>query len=358
MSAVASGNAISWNIVQKNLRPGYTVKERLSRKIAGLAKLLVHFPPETLHLQVVLEKLEKKGIFTAKLTLRLPSNILHAEKSGGALLHAVDSAINALTREIKRLKAELRGDYRWKRPARRSRLKAEKALMFSEPMEAGSGPQSAADVVADLLAAHDEHLLAHARRALRMAELTGELPTGAFDPRDIVDEAARRCLAYPEAKPAGVTYEQWFYRLIREEIEQQKRRFAEELKLRVPPLIREREANDDEAEGYDAEQPLDLITREIQPDEDLPEERLVDPAVPPPDTAAAGRELVWLLQQHVKDWPPFEREIFELHYLVGFNLGDIAMIHQNTEKEVEDLLGKIQLRLRDFLRRTAAIRST
>ena len=356
MSVIASGNAINWNIVQKNLSPGYTVKETLSRKIAGLAKLLGHFPPETLHLQVVLEKHPKKGTYATKLTLRLPSNILHAEKSDGDLLHAIDSAINALKREVQSVKASMRGDYRWKRPARRARLNEEKSLIFSEPMEEGAGPQSEADVVADLLAAHNEHLLAHAGRALRMAELTGELPAGAIEAHDIVDEAARICLAHPETKPGGVTYEQWFYRLIREETERQRLRFAEEFRLRAVPLPRGKELNA-EVEGYDAEQPLDLITREIESGEDLPEERLPDPTLPPPDAAVAGSELVELLQREVKEWPPLEREIFELHYLVGFDLGDLAMIHHQPEKEVKTLVGKIQLRLREFLRRTAATRA-
>jgi hypothetical protein len=46
MALIAAGsNAISWNIVNKNLSPGITVKNKLSRKIAVLAKHLVHFPP-------------------------------------------------------------------------------------------------------------------------------------------------------------------------------------------------------------------------------------------------------------------------------------------------------------------------
>jgi len=36
-----------------------------------------------------LEKLEKRGTYTVRLTLRLPSNILHAEKSDKDLLHAI-----------------------------------------------------------------------------------------------------------------------------------------------------------------------------------------------------------------------------------------------------------------------------
>jgi ribosomal subunit interface protein len=356
MSIAVRHNAIKWNIVSKNFSPGFSVKEKLAHKIAGVGKHLVHFSPETLHLQVMLEKQAKTGSHTVRLTLRLPSNILHAEKSDKDLLHAIDTAIAALESEVKSLKAELRGDYRWKRPVRRARLRAEETLFFSEPMEAGAGPQSQADMVADLLAAHEEHLLAHARRGVRMAELSGELPTGAVDARDIVDEAARICLEHPGNKPDALTHEQWFYQLIREELVRQCREFAEEQQFRTePPGVRQ-PSMDDEAEGYDAENPLDLITQEIEPEENLPEERIVDPAVVPPYAAIAGKELVEWLQQEVKRWSASEQEVFELHFLVGFDAGDIAMIRHERKEETEALVATIQVRLRDFLRRASAER--
>ena len=153
MPVIAAPNTITWNIVNRNLTPGNTVREKLHRKIAKLRKHLVHFPPDTLHLQVVLEKLAKKEMYAVRLTLRLPSNILHAEKSDEDLLDAIDDATSALEREVDSLKAGMRGDYRWKRPAWRAGLRTEKSVAFSEPMEEGAGPQSDTEVVAELLAA-------------------------------------------------------------------------------------------------------------------------------------------------------------------------------------------------------------
>jgi DNA-directed RNA polymerase specialized sigma24 family protein len=48
-----------------------------------------------------------------------------------------------------------------------------------------------------------------------------------------------------------------------------------------------------------------------------------------------------------------EREIFELHYLSGFEAGEIAMIRKQPKAEIESLINKIQLRLREFMRRAA-----
>ncbi|MEI9898110.1 MAG: HPF/RaiA family ribosome-associated protein [Chthoniobacter sp.] len=346
--SVTISNAIGWNIVSKNVSLGYTAKAALSRKVAKLSRHLAGFAPETLHLQVLLEKLPKKGSFTARLTLRLPSHILHAEKSAEDLLAAIDAATLALDREVESLRSKMRGDYRWKRPAWRARLNEEKTLLFSEPVEDETGPQISAEVLSALIAAHDAHLLAHARRVLRMAELTDDIPVGATDPRDSVDEAVRICLAEPERKPRDLTYEEWLYRLIGEETSRQIRQFVEESRLRHFPMDGIRPSKDD---GYDAESPLQIIAEELTPDEDLPEERIPDPRAIPPGLEVSGQELVRILEQEVKNWRPEERKIFELHYLVGFDDAEIAAIRAQSKEEVGAHIDQIQLRLREFLRR-------
>jgi DNA-directed RNA polymerase specialized sigma24 family protein/ribosome-associated translation inhibitor RaiA len=348
-----TSNAISWNIVKKDVDPGFTVKATLSRKVAKLTRRLAGFAPETLHLQVLLERLPRKRAFTAKFTLRLPSHILHSEKSAENLPAAIDSATEALAREVDSLRSKLRGDYRWKRPAWRARLNEEKTLMFAEPVEDETGPQTLAEVVASLIAAHDEQLLAHARRVLHMAELTGDIPTGAIDARDSVNEVVRICLAALEKKPSDLTYEEWFYRLVAEETGRQIREFTEETRLRVSPIGETSRSQTEAADN--AESPLQWVVSEITPDEDLPEERIPDPAVIPPSVEVSGHELVKILDHEVKTWPPAEREVFELHYLVGFNEAETAAICSQTKEEVDASLRKIELRLRNFLRQATAI---
>ena len=356
MTVSAPGtNAITWNIVNQGVIPGATVNEKLVRRIGRLARHLGHFPSDAMHLQVALSKLEKKGIYTVKLTLRLPSNILHAAKSDKNLLRAIDVATKALEREVDALRSELRRDFQWKRPAWRARLRSEKELVFAEPMEVGTGPQTETDMVSDLLAAHEERLLAHAGRELRVAELTEEIPRGWITVGDLVDEAARRALANPERKPDGLTHEHWFYRLISLELARVRRQCAEERAARGEPPLPDRRygIGSDEEEGYDAEQPLDLVTHEIEPEEPLPEEAFSDPKSPPADALVAGHELIEILHQEVKNWSPVEQEIFELHYLSEFEPGDIAMIRGLKKEDVETLLEIIHRRLRDFLMRSA-----
>jgi ribosome-associated translation inhibitor RaiA/DNA-directed RNA polymerase specialized sigma24 family protein len=352
MRLVEEPAAFRWHIVNRNLTPGFTVMEKISQKMSGLAKLLVHFPPDSVHLQVVLERLSKKGLFDARLTLRLPSNILHARKTGTDLLVTINTAMQALKREVMGLKAELRGDHRWKRPARRAELNAVKRAALASPLQADSVVAPDPELAAELFADHHASLLSHAGRTVRMAELTGDLPLRALEPGDIVDEVARIVLdpRGQKRKPSSISYQQWFFRLMQEEMDRQVRRFAEEMHLRAEPHGETNLPSDDEAEGYDAERPLDLWKTKIEPEEEsLPEEAIPDRETVPPDAAIGGRELVEQLQQEVKSWPRVERQVFELYYLVGLQLGDITMILHETEAETCAVIDQIQLRLRDFV---------
>jgi len=350
--------AIRWHIVNRNLTPGITVLEKLSQKIDGLAKLLVHFPPDSVHLQVVLSKLPKKGLFDVWLTLRLPSNILHARKTGADLLVTINTAMHALKREVMNHKGELRGDYQWKRPARRAELNAAKEARLALPVPIDAALEPDPELAAELFAANHASLLTHAGRVLRMAELIGDLPLRALDAADIVDEVARIVLdpRGQTAKPRAMNYQQWFFRLVQNEIDRQVRRFAEEMRFRAESRVGISGISSDEGEGYDAERPLDLWKESIEArEESLPEEHIPDRETVPPDAAVAGQELVHELQQEVKGWPAVERQVFELYYLVGLDIGDVAMILHQSDVETRAVINQTQLRLRDFMRRAAHV---
>jgi ribosomal subunit interface protein len=108
-----------WNIVTKNL-PGHGLLQKKIRvKITKLEKHLVHFPDGTVHLHIALERHREKEHYTARLTLRVPSNILHFEKSAADVIKAFDDTMEALLAELEMLKSKLRGEQFWKRKERR-----------------------------------------------------------------------------------------------------------------------------------------------------------------------------------------------------------------------------------------------
>jgi ribosome-associated translation inhibitor RaiA len=106
---------LKWSLQAKGMRPHGQLQAKLQQKVNKLEMHLEHFPPDATHLQVWLRRHPKKELFIAALTLRLPSNILRAEKSGPDPIPAFDQAIKALLREVASLKSELRRENEWKR---------------------------------------------------------------------------------------------------------------------------------------------------------------------------------------------------------------------------------------------------
>jgi ribosomal subunit interface protein len=295
---------ITWNIVSENVAVDDLLRKKLRQKIAKLERHLRHFPPDTVHLQIALARSPKKSLFSAALTLRVPHNILRSEKTARDHIAAFDDAVKALLRELEKLKEKLRREPEWKRKLRRQTLPEG---FTAEPMAAGTGPQTARDVVAELLQREDAALLRHVRRLLRQHELTGELPPGAMDARAVVDEAARQALAAPEDKPDDRTYRVWLYELARRELQRRIRAWRAEAREKTP---------------------VEPVTEAT------------------PDAEVARKDWLEYLQHASKNWPADERAVFELYFVEGFEPEEVAMLLKRSRKEVDLLIGAVQTRLR------------
>jgi len=110
---------LKWNLAAKGMRPHLQLRQKLQPKIRKLETHLEHFPPDAVFLEVHLERHPKKPLFGVGLTLRLPSNVLRADKFAPDPVPAFDQAIKALLREVAVLKSALRRESEWKRVARR-----------------------------------------------------------------------------------------------------------------------------------------------------------------------------------------------------------------------------------------------
>ena len=81
---------IKWNLTTKNMRPHAQLQSKLQQKIIKVETHLDHFPEDAVQLHVTLERHPKRMWFDAALTLRLPSNILRAQKSAADPVPAFD----------------------------------------------------------------------------------------------------------------------------------------------------------------------------------------------------------------------------------------------------------------------------
>ena len=303
---------VPWNLVTNHFHGHELLRKKIREKITRLEKHLKHFPPDTVHLHIALERDLKKEHYTAELTLRLPSNILHSGKSADDVIIAFDDAVKALLRGLESLKSDLRHEKSWKRKARREQPR-EASGFAAVPQAEGTGPQKYEDVVRELFQQHYKELMRHARRHIGYAELAGDIPRDALKAADIVDEVARRAVAKAAQRRKGMSWMVWFYHLIHEELQRHRRRFkrkrVEEVSIDETKTLPE---DADKAAGYDASLPLDIIQEELEPP-GVPAEALVpDPRAVPPDQIVAQKDLLLQVQQDKRNWPRPEREIFEL----------------------------------------------
>jgi ribosomal subunit interface protein len=346
---------LKWNLVTRNLHGHELLRKKLRQKIAKLEKHLKHFPPDAVHLHIALERHPTKGHHTAALTLRVPSNILHSEKSAPDVITAFDDAIKALLRELESLKAELRREAFWNRKSRAG-ISSGNSRFEEQPQSEGTGPQNLKDVIRELLEAHYSRLLRYVRRQLWHDVTAGDVPRNAIDPRAVVDEAARRALAEPRKKPERMNFLLWLYVLARQELGRRRKALRTQAKETVP-LETPRFMPDELAlvEGYDAEQPLDIIERQLESPVAETRDILPDPQSESPDRVVERQDLLAELRRLASTWPKPERELFELFFVEGFEADEVSMIVGQPVTQVRETIESLQQKLRAEALRQALV---
>lgn len=292
-------NHFSWNIVTRNLRENPFLPERILRKIRVLEQHLQRFPPDAVHLVIELERHARKEEHRAILTLRLPSHILHADKSAKSITAALSSAVKALLEELKTLKARLREEPQWKRKTRRKKL-----TFSSVPTESDAEPQSAAEMREAFVESHRSRLARFARRAANRTRSQSE-PITDRELAELVGEAKDKLAAL--SKRGKLTNDRaQLYRLVREAIVQRGRGSR-----KGPPSS--------------------------------------SPSSPTGETSPKSG-LLSAMDQVLGTLSPFEQEVFDLHYVEGFETDEIAMITRKPESQVKDALQAIEDQIRVSLR--------
>ncbi|GIV04246.1 MAG: hypothetical protein KatS3mg077_2139 [Candidatus Binatia bacterium] len=345
------GVPFTWNLVTRNLHGHPLLRKQLSRRVQGLGKHLRDYPPDGVHLHVLIEKNPHRTLYTTSLTLRLPKHILHTEKNAPEPILSLDRAFDALEREVEKVKGHQRKEEEWKRKARRQRLAQVRAVGFApEPLPEGEGPQEPRAVIVDFLERQYRRLVEHVRRHVRHDEFSGDLPPHAVDPRGVVDTVVQYVLGHWREKPANVGWLVWVFRLLHEELRRRRRMFQRAAAERVfVDQEAKRPDEDDLAAGYDAEQPLDIIVREFEPVITELRELVPDPAAPNPEMTVERRELLEAVQHLVQSWPRAERDVFELHFVEGFSIPEVALVTGLEPRRVKEIASVIQERVRKAL---------
>ena len=196
------------------------------------------------------------------------------------------------------------------------------------------------DEITELFQRHYTRLLYHVRRHLRHDEMAGEIPKGALDPRDIVDEAARRTIAKAEQKPPKADWLVWLFHLIHEELHRQ-RRILKEKQEREIPIERRMTLPE-----FKSLHPLEeIVVKNMEPQVIRKEDVLPNPEVTAPDEIVAAKDLLETLQNTIQDLPQPEREVFELYFVQGFQPEEISMITRKPVDQVQRAIAALRRRL-------------
>ncbi len=309
---------ISWNIATKNIPYDIGLQNRIRPVIGKLERHLKSFPPNVVHLQIVIEKQKREGLFTTALTLDLPSGILRTEKAGKDALESIGAAVPALLGELEEVKSKLRREPLWKRVARQAELHDKKAKFASAPSV--KPIRDEAESIRLLLERFYPRLLAYIRRRIRRAELEGEAPSGRLEAEAILNSGAEKALSLTlkEAHSSGGIQDclLLLYTLT-----------AQELRKRIAAIHREQGTH-----------PPNTGPRD-----------LADPRSGPPDELTARKELLETLQTVIRQWPKDEHELFDLYFIEGFEPHEIAVIMSRPVSKVELGLQEMQARFRCVL---------
>lgn len=343
---------LTWNLVTHNLEPHDELRRQCRHRIAKLERYLQHIPPEAVHLQIRIERHGRPSRATAALTLRVPSNVLHREKTAASPVHAFELAVKGLVEEVESLKANLQDEEWWRRRERGPRASATRPARFSDhPLPPGQGPQNAADMARDVIERYYPQLLRFARRRIHRDERAGLLIPGLLAPASIADEVARVALSEPGSRPPGTSYRLWLYSLVRAELRRRCRRLAREARENVSLETPARLPRDTEREwSNEADLPAEAVERELEPATAEPGELLADPRSQPPDEVAADHDFVAYLERAASGWPRLEHDVFELHFLEGLDPTEIAVAVRREPAEVQAVCTRVQGLLRDLIR--------
>jgi ribosome-associated translation inhibitor RaiA/DNA-binding transcriptional MerR regulator len=281
-----------WKLVYKEMEVTEDFTSRVRKRIGTLEKHLQSFDPEAVHLYIHIEKIPKTGKYEVKMVLSLPEHLLKSEKRHAQVEVAVGEATKALVRQLEALKSRLRGEPLWKRKARRAKLR-----FAATPQAADQGPATVAEAAARHYAQYDAELHRFVQR---------QLSASGISDHKVAD--------YLEA------------------VQDQ----------RSAPLSRRLAQLSDKARSFH------LALQKLHADIPAP-----SPTPAAETSAPPNATLVSHFDHILAHTDTLVREVFDLYYIAGFDLEDIAHITERPKQEVEQAWQTIQHRLREALRREA-----
>jgi ribosomal subunit interface protein len=111
-----------------HFEPDERVRKLVDELIARLEKLIKDFDQETVFLRAVIEENPVRTLYHVSITLDLPGKTLAAKAEHHDVVRTLRDAFNEIERQVKKFKADLRGEQYWKRHTRREEVRRKKKV--------------------------------------------------------------------------------------------------------------------------------------------------------------------------------------------------------------------------------------
>jgi RNA polymerase sigma factor (sigma-70 family) len=87
----------------------------------------------------------------------------------------------------------------------------------------------------------------------------------------------------------------------------------------------------------------------LEPDEATLADFIPDPHIEAPDAEVGREDMLTALGRLSRQWPKIEREVFQLHFLEGMSIDDVAHAFECTRSAVDATVTRLRARLRTLL---------
>ncbi len=296
----------------RNLDLLKTQENLIDRHCAKIRKMLTSFSPDTMDLDISLEKLPRGSQYQTALVLALPQRTIKVEELEHNPTTSLVRAFAELRRRVKRFKSQLNRERLW----------------HKQPPTTESVPLTRWEIEAEANE-HLEKLENYVRREIYYQVIQGQLPPGMIEPQAIVDDVFLFITSRPEAKPTSLTVEQWMIQTARAILGQRMEEIEDHRdELHVEESASEKSDWEDEDLNF------------YQPDESLSMGDLFEnDNVSNPEEILEREEAEEELHRSVAALPLNVRESFILFALEGFTSDEVSMM---TGRKAQEILDEVE----------------
>lgn len=306
------------------------VKEYSAMKIEPIERLLNHFAPDAIRLDINAEKLGRRSAYRVEFILHLPSKTIVGREASHEITKAVDLAKDRVVRQIKKHGELLRDRKTYK----------------EKPHHASSGDidyhkltaltkikQEQRDALIDIIQPHLEKLNKFIKREILIKESSDLVPEGGLESEAILNEVILEFYENYNPSLRGKDLEQWLYMVAINKI-----RAAIDILttegLKMIPIEEKEEARERIDEDFEYFEPIETksVITEISGDD----EKII------PEKIAKKKELSRFLMNELSRIKDRKREAFILHKLEGFLLAQISEIQHRSFKSVKSDVEEVQ----------------